>query len=97
ADVVDTAVGGGVDFNDVHGGACRDFLADGVVRVEVGLGPAGAIERHGKDARHGRLAGSAGAGKDVAVPDAALVDSVRDRALDVVLADHFVKALGTVF
>ena len=112
-DVVDAAVGGGVDLDEVEGvGGCvvaagvasgGDFAAGDA--VEAGLdGGAGlgsdfgaAIEGHGQDAGDGGFADAAVAGKDVAVGDALLGEGVDEGAGDVVLAGYIRKALRTVF
>ena len=56
-----------------------------------------AVERLGDDAGDGGFADAAMAGKDVAVSDAVLGQSVHERAGDMVLAGHVGEALRTVF
>jgi ribulose-5-phosphate 4-epimerase/fuculose-1-phosphate aldolase len=56
-----------------------------------------AVERHGQDARDGRLADAAVAGEDVAVRDAVLGQRVHQGHGDVVLADDVGEALRAVF
>jgi hypothetical protein len=56
-----------------------------------------AVEAAGDDARGGGLAGAALAGKNVAVGDAVLRDGIAQRGLDVLLVQHIVERLRTVF
>ncbi len=102
ADLVDAAVGGGVDFDDVDCvagadldagladftglGRGADFRADGIA----------AVERHGQDAGDGGLADAAVAGEDVAVGDAVLGERVHQGHGDVILPDDVGEALGTI-
>ena len=56
-----------------------------------------AVEAAGDDAGGGGFAGTALAGKNVAVGDAVLGDRVPQGGLDVLLIQHVVKGLGPVF
>ena len=101
--LVDTAVGGGVDFQDVDGVALANFKA-GVADEAgfggwAGLGADGglAVEGGGEDAGDGGFADAAVARKDVAVGDAVLAKGVEEGAGDVVLPDDVGEAEGTVF
>ncbi len=102
ADLVDAAIGGGVDFDDVDRGAGAD-LGAGVAEVAGLGGRAGfaadgvaAIEGARQDARDGGFADAAVAGEDVAMRDAVLGERVEQRAGDVVLADDVGEARGAV-
>jgi hypothetical protein len=102
AGVVDAAVRGRVDFDDIEtrgstpdpstGGALAAGLA-----VEGWVAATLTVERHGEDASEGGFADAARAAKEVAVSNA----SARDRALErrghVGLNGHVCEPLGTVF
>jgi hypothetical protein len=97
AHFVDAAIGGGVDFDHVHGAPGRDFLAARADPAGHIRGAVHAVEAAGQDARHGGLAGSALPREDVAVRDAILRDGVLERGLDVLLIHHVGERLGPVF
>ena len=99
ADLVNAAVGGGVDFDHIDGVAGAN-LAAGIAnparlrhRVVLRL----AIQRHGQNASDGCLADAAMAAENVAMRDASLLDGVLQGAGDVVLPNHLRKLLGPVF
>jgi hypothetical protein len=102
ADLVDAAVGGGVDLDDVDGVALADLECRtrrccrarvwGVRGADLGA----AVERSGEDAGDGGLADAAVAAEDVAVRDAVLRERVEQRAGDVVLPDDVGEELGAV-
>ena len=74
----------------------RDFDATGALAAGLVGGPVDAIQAAGQDARNGRLAGPALAGKDVAVRDAVLPDGIGERRPDVFLSDQLGEGLGPV-
>ena len=102
ADLVDAAVGGGVDLDDVGGVAGADLEA-GVADLtrlgggaEFGADGVAAVEGGGEDAGDGGFADAAMAGEDVAVGDALLGERVHEGDGDVVLSDDIGEALGAV-
>ncbi len=97
AHLIDAAIRCRVDFDHVDRSAGRDFEA---ARADAAglIGRAFfAVEAAGDDARGGGLAGAALAGKDVAVRDAVLRDRVAQSGVDVLLVQHIVERLGTIF
>ena len=103
ADLVDAAIGGGVDLDDVDGIAGLDLGAAFADLAWLGRWPRGradgiaAVQRHGQDARDGGLADAAVAGEDVTVGDAVLGERMHQSHSDVVLSDDVGEALGTIF
>ena len=97
ANLVDAAIGGGVNFENVERSAGGNFAAGIAGVVGLGGGAFHAIQRLGEDARGGRLAHAAHAGKDIGVSDAIRFDGVRERLRDVLLADNFSECLRAIF
>ena len=99
ADLVDAAVGGGVDFDYIDGISGADFGAGlaNAARFRHGLVGRSAVERHGQDARDGGLADAAVAAEDVAVGGTSLLDGVLQGAGNVFLSDDLGELLRTVF
>jgi hypothetical protein len=97
ANLINAAIGGGVDFENVERSAGGNFAA-GVARV-VGLGGGAfhAVEGLREDSRRGGFAHAANAGKDVGVGDAIRFDGVRERLGDVLLADNLSECLRAIF
>ena len=98
ADVVDTAVGGRVELENVEGsavlhGATRLALEARRDRRAIRVL---AVERLAEDLRQRRLAGAARPGKEVRVAHAALLDCVGQRLHDVALADDVREVLRAV-
>ena len=94
--LIDAAVGGGVDLDDVHAPAARGLQAVGADAARLGGRPIDAVDAAGQDARDGGLTGAALSRKDVPVGDAALRNGVFKRGLDVFLVEHVVKGLRPV-
>ena len=97
ADVIDTAVGSTVDFQHIQAAPLGNFLAHVLIRVEIHLRAAGAVERLGKDARGGGLARAARPHKEVGVRKAFLFNGVAQRAHNMIMAQHILERAGTVF
>ena len=103
ADLVDAAVGGGVDFDDIDGVAGADLGAGLTDFAGLGGGAdiaadgVAAVKRHGEDAGNGGLADAAMAAEDVAVGDAVLGERVHQGHGDVILANDIGEALRTIF
>ena len=93
--VLDGAVGGGVDLDDVEAVALLDREADRVVEGEVGLRAAGAVQGLGQDAGGGRLAGATRADEEIGVRHALRLKRVAERLDDMLLPDELVEAAGT--
>ena len=97
ADLVDAAIGGRVDFDDVERSAGGDFLAGVANAAGFGRGAVHAVEGFGEDAGGCGLANAAGAGKDVGVSDAIIPDGVLQSFRDVSLSDEISKGLRAPF
>ncbi len=103
ANLIDAAVGGGIDFDHIHGVALADLDAGVARAARLGRGSlsrpdlGAAVERHGQNARDGGLADAPVPGKNVAVRDAILAERIEQRARDVVLAGNVGEALRSIF
>ena len=103
ANLIDTAIGGCVDFDDVDCVTLTNLGARFAHAAGLGGRPvraadlAPAVERLGEDAGDGGFADAAMPGKDIAVGDAVLGQSVQQRPRDVVLAGNVGETLRTVF
>ena len=101
--LVDAAVGGRVDLNDIDGIALANLDAGIADAAGFGGGPGcgayfgAAVESLGHDAGDGGFADAAMAREDVAVGDALLGEGVDEGAGHVVLPGDVRKALWTVF
>ena len=95
ADLVDAPVRGAVDLVDVEGASLVDLRATGTLVARRGRGSVEAIQGLGQDARGAGLAHAADPGEQVAMGDAAALDSVGEHTGDVLLPHHVRKALGT--
>src|SRR5437762_12370020 len=83
AHFVDAAVRGGVDFDDVHGPAGGDLDAARANPAGMIRGPVHAVQTPRQNAGDRGLSRAALPGKNVAVRDSVLRDSVLERSLDV--------------
>ena len=99
ADLVDPAVGGGVDFDHVDRVARANFGAGLAhsARFSRRLRSRPAVQSHGQDAGDGRLSDSPMPAEDVAVGDALLRNRILQGARDVFLADNVGEFLRTIF
>src|SRR5205085_8729807 len=97
-DLVDSAVGGGVDLDQVEGRTCRDL--DAGVAFVAGLRHVGAaaqaVDRLGQQARAGRLASAAGAAEEVSVGHPVGGDGALPAARDGLLTDQVGEGLRAV-
>ena len=98
ADVVDSALRRGVHLDHVERGAVRDREADraGLVRGRRRAGRPGAVQGLREDPRHGGLARSARASKEIGLAHLIVLDRVLQRADDRLLPDDLVEALRAV-
>jgi hypothetical protein len=94
ADLVDAAVGGAVDLEDVEAPALLDLAAELAAVVGVVVDRVEAVDRLGQDPGGRRLADAARAAEEVGVGDALGGDRVAQRRGDVRLADDVLEELG---
>ena len=103
ANLVDPAVGGGVDLDHVEGVAGANLLTGVANPARFGRGPfraanlVAAIQRHGKDSGDGCFADAAMSAEDVPVGHPLLLESVAQGTSHVLLTGDIGEALGTVF
>ena len=97
AHLIDAAIRGSVDFNHVDRIAGGDLEAAGADAARLDGGPLNAIQAARQNAGDGRLAGTALAGKDVAVGQPRAGDGVLKSGLDVFLTNQLAKRLRTIF
>ncbi len=97
--VVDTAVAGRVDLDDVDrtGAVVGQGLAGAADPARVGGGALLTVERPSQDARAGGLAAATGAGEEVRVVEPPAAERLRQRLGDVLLADDLGERPWTVF
>ena len=97
ADLVDAAVGGAVELEDVDVAPFLDLAAGAALPAGLVGGPVLAVEGHGEDARAGGLADAAGAGEEDGVRHASGVDRVAHGPRDVFLSRQIVEGLRAPF
>ncbi len=99
AGVVDAAVGGRVDLDDVDRAVPgrRQGAAGVALPARLGRGPGRAVEGAGQDARRGGLAAAPRPREEIGVVQAPGADRVDERLGDVLLADDFGEGLRPVF
>jgi len=91
ADVVDAAIGGSVNLDDVHGIALGDLPAIGALIARERGYSLFAVEASGKDSGNGGLADSPGAREQVRMGDALGLDGVAKNLGYVRLADDLIE------
>ena len=91
AGVLDLGAGGGVDFQQVHAAALGDFGAGAAGAAGFGADAGFTVEAFGENPRDSGLADAAGAGKQVGMVQAVVVQGVDERLQHVFLADHFTE------
>ena len=95
--VINAAVGGTVDLEHIQTAPLRNLQAHILIRVKIHLGPAGAVEGLGKNARRGGLAGAARADKQVGMRQTFLLDSVAEGPDHMILTQHIAEGARTIF
>ena len=92
--ILDQAVAGGVDLDDVHGPALadRDAGRTGVTRLTI-LAPIRTVDGLGQDARGRSLASSTRTHEEIGVGNAVGHDGMAERGDDVVLTQNLAEAL----
>ena len=93
ADVVDTGVRGGVNFEDVDVAPFGDLDAGVALTAGIGRRPLDAVQRARQDARRRRLADAAGPGEHESLRQASARQRVPQRARDRLLSDDIVEPL----
>jgi hypothetical protein len=96
AHLLDTVVGRAVDLQHVERAALGDLLADFLLRIEVGGGAVGGLERLGENARGGSLACAARPDEKVSLRNAAESQRVGQRAHHRLLPDDLRERLRPV-
>ena len=86
--LVDARVGGRVDLQQVHESTRVDLYAGAAFAAGLGRNPGFAVQALGENARQRRLADAAGAGEQVGVVQAVLLQRVAQRPHYVLLPDQ---------
>jgi hypothetical protein len=103
ADLIDAAIRGGVDLDDIDCGSSTNLGAGIAYAAGFGGRPFRradgmlAVQRHREDTGNGGFADAAVAAEDIAVGDAALFERVQKRTGDMLLPDDVTEKLGAVF
>ena len=95
ADIVHAVVGRGVHLDDVHDGTAVDAFTDLAFSAGIGAGMVQTVDRLSKNLGTGGLAGTAGTGKQVGMPDTAGGNLVLQRRDNGGLTHHIGKPLRT--
>src|ERR1043166_7234095 len=96
ANLVDAAVAGAVDLEDVHVFADRDRLTHLALAARRGGRALGAVERLGEDAGRAGLAHAARAGEEIGMRDPPAGDRVGQGLSDRLLADQIAELLRPI-
>jgi hypothetical protein len=96
ANLVDAAIAGAVDFNDIDIASAGNPLADIADATGRGRRAVHAIQGLGEDAGGGRFADAAGAGEQIGVTDAIGLNGVAQRLRHLALADKLREVLRPI-
>src|SRR4029077_17523107 len=99
ADLVNAAVSGRVNLDDIHGISRANFSARlaNAARLDHGLIRRTAIQRHGQNARDRGFANAPVPAENVSMRRSSLLNRILQRAGNVFLPDDFGEFLRTVF
>ena len=96
ADVVHAVVGGTVDFRDIKTATLGDFHTDILVRIEIDLRTARAVERLRKNPARTRFSGASGPHKEIGMRQPVLRDGIPERPDHVILPENIIERLRSV-
>ena len=88
---------GRIHFDQVHEAAFADFHTGGADPTGTGTDTLFAIQATGQDARDGGLAHPAGAGEQIGMVQAILIQRMHQGPGDVLLPHQLIKGAGTIF
>ena len=97
AHLVDAAIRGRVDFDDVDAAAGSNFFTTCALATRLGGRPVDAVQAPGDDSGDGGFSRTSLTRKNVAVRDALERDRIGERCPNVLLADKFGKGRRPVF
>ena len=97
ANLINTIVGGGIDFQHVHAGSGVDGLAGGTVVAGVSVLQIQTVDGLCQNFGAGGLAGAAGTGEEIGMAQLTGTELGAESLCNCVLTDHIVEGLGTVF
>ena len=97
AGVLHLGAAGGVHLDQIHEAALADFLAGGADPARAAADPLFAVQTAGQDARDGGLADPAGAGEQIGVVQAVLIQRVGERPGHMLLAHQLVEGARSIF
>ena len=88
---------GGIDLQQVDAAPLGDLLAGTAAAAGLRTHPGLAVQALGKDARNGGLAHAAGAGEQVGVVQAVVIQGIYQRLTHMLLTDQFTESAGAPF
>ena len=97
SDVIDTVIGGGVYFQNVHTAAGIDAPAGGAAVAGVAVLQILAVDGFGQNFGTGGLTGTSGAGEQVGMAEPSRNQLIFQRLGDAPLPHYIVEGLGPVF
>ena len=97
ANLVDSPVAGGVQFDDIQKPAFVDGLANGTLVAGVAALGVKAVNGFGQDAGRGGFTAAPGTAKQVGVGHSSLDDGLKQSGANVLLPHKLLKAKGTPF